>query len=67
MTIKTQAGETVVVSNIELSHCTIKCTPIQDRRRRIVCGKYENRKRVTEIYKELISDDRKTLYIMPEE
>lgn len=70
MKIVTQNGEVVYAHEIQNSGKEIKCTPKNDRRKRVLVGVYDSVKRATEVFVEMTCEgwnNKNPSYIMPKE
>ena len=70
MKITTQDGRVIAANDIEISGCEIKCTPVNDMRKRELCGVYKDRIRATAIFSEMTCigwNNKNPEYVMPKE
>lgn len=70
MKIVTQNRETIYAHEIQISGKEIKCTPKNDKRKRVSVGIYETVKRATEIFSEMTCEgwnNKNPSYVMPKE
>lgn len=70
MKIVTQSGETVYAHEIQTSGKEIRCTPQNDKRKRVVAGVYDSMKRATEVFAEMTCEgwnNKNPSYVMPKE
>ena len=70
MKITTQDGRVIEAHDIEVSGCEIKCTPVNDMRKRELCGAYKDRIRATAIFAEMTCigwNNKNPEYVMPKE
>lgn len=65
MVIITQTGKSINACEFSVSDKIIKCTPTEDKRRRIVCGEYKDRKRATQVFMDMLQVEWDAEYVMP--
>lgn len=70
MKIVTQSGETLYAHEIQTSGKEIRCTPQNDKRKRVIVGVYDSMKRATEVFAEMACEgwnNENPIYVMPKD